>query len=177
VTAVLIAFNVIAGLFLVGVVLLQAGKGADMGAAFGGANPAAFGPAAQGNVLQKITAATAAVFMGTSLALAIVSSRQESVIEGMAEPPPVAQPVAPVAIPGGVDMPGVDIAVPSVQPEAAIDAPAREPTDGTGQAAADTGADSPPPGAAQAEAASDEPSTNEAAPADEAPARDAAPAE
>ena len=58
-TAVLIALNIIAGLFLVAVVLLQAGKGADMGAAFGGANPAAFGPAAQGNVLQKITAAKA----------------------------------------------------------------------------------------------------------------------
>jgi preprotein translocase subunit SecG len=65
-TAVLIALNIIAGLFLVAVVLLQAGKGADMGAAFGGANPAAFGPAAQGNVLQKITAATAAIFMGSS---------------------------------------------------------------------------------------------------------------
>ena len=63
-TAALIALNIIAGLFLVAVVLLQAGKGADMGAAFGGANPAAFGPAAQGNALQKITAATAAIFMG-----------------------------------------------------------------------------------------------------------------
>ena len=97
-TAVLIALNVIAGLFLVAVVLLQAGKGADMGAAFGGANPAAFGPATQGNVLQKITAATAAVFMGSSLALAVLSARQESVFDGTDEPPPLA---APVAIPGG----------------------------------------------------------------------------
>ena len=84
-TAVLIALNIIAGLFLVAVVLLQAGKGADMGAAFGGANPAAFGPAAQGNVLQKITAATAAVFMGSSLALAVISARQESVFDGATE--------------------------------------------------------------------------------------------
>ena len=99
-TAILIALNVIAGLFLVAVVLLQAGKGADMGAAFGGANPAVFGPTGQGNALQRITAATAVVFMGTSLALAVISARQESVFDGADEPPPLA---APVAVPGGAD--------------------------------------------------------------------------
>ena len=96
-TAALIALNIIAGLFLVAVVLLQAGKGADMGAAFGGANPAAFGPAAQGNALQKITAATAAIFMASSLALAVISARQESVFDDASEPAPLA---APVALPG-----------------------------------------------------------------------------
>ena len=99
-TAILIALNVIAGLFLVAVVLLQAGKGADMGAAFGGANPAVFGPTGQGNVLQRITAATAVIFMGTSLALAVISARQESIFDGTTEPPPLA---APVAVPGATD--------------------------------------------------------------------------
>ena len=73
-TAILIALNVAAGLFLIGVVLLQSGKGADMGAAFGGASSAVFGPSGAGNVLTKVTAATAAVFMGTSLALAVISA-------------------------------------------------------------------------------------------------------
>jgi len=134
-TAVLIALNIIAGLFLVAVVLLQAGKGADMGAAFGGANPAAFGPAAQGNVLQKITAATAAIFMGSSLALAVISARQESIFDDAGEPPPLA---APVAIPG--DTPPVDAAaageVPA-SPEAVGGEPAAGAVDNAAQGAAE----------------------------------------
>ena len=47
-TAILIAINILAGLFLVGVVLLQSGKGADMGAAFGGAGSTVFGPPTAG---------------------------------------------------------------------------------------------------------------------------------
>jgi len=133
-TAVLIALNIIAGLFLVAVVLLQAGKGADMGAAFGGANPAAFGPAAQGNVLQKITAATAAVFMGSSLALAVISARQESVFDGAHEPAPLA---APVAIPGSTP-PTDAVAVGEVpaSPEAAGGEPAAAAVDAAGAGAA-----------------------------------------
>jgi len=129
-TAVLIALNIVAGLFLVAVVLLQAGKGADMGAAFGGANPAAFGPAAQGNVLQKITAATAAVFMGSSLALAVISARQESVFDGASEPAPLA---APVAIPGATP-PTDAVAVGEVpaSPEAAGGEPAAAAVDAAG---------------------------------------------
>jgi len=132
-TAVLIALNIIAGLFLVAVVLLQAGKGADMGAAFGGANPAAFGPAAQGNVLQKITAATAAIFMGSSLALAVISARQESIFDGANEPPPLA---APVAIPGGTP-PTDAVAVGEIpaSPEAAGGEPAAAAADAAGAAA------------------------------------------
>jgi preprotein translocase subunit SecG len=122
-TAVLIALNIVAGLFLVAVVLLQAGKGADMGAAFGGANPAAFGPATQGNALQKITAATAAIFMGSSLALAVISARQESVFDGASDPAPL---VAPVAVPG--DTPPMDAGavgeVPAASPDAEGSAPA-----------------------------------------------------
>ncbi|RMF20731.1 MAG: preprotein translocase subunit SecG [Deltaproteobacteria bacterium] len=96
-TAILIALNVAAGLFLIAVVLLQSGKGADMGAAFGGASSAVFGPSGAGNVLTKITAATAAVFMGTSLALAVISAERPSVMDEFAEPePPAASiPAAP----------------------------------------------------------------------------------
>jgi len=167
-TAVLIALNIIAGLFLVAVVLLQAGKGADMGAAFGGANPAAFGPAAQGNVLQKITAATAAIFMGSSLALAVISARQESIFDGASEPPPLA---APVAVPGGT--PPTDAAalgeIPA-SPEAAGGEPAAAGAAVEGaaaQAAVQEGA------AAVAQPSADAPTGSEpppAAPQDAAPA-------
>jgi preprotein translocase subunit SecG len=162
-TAVLIALNIIAGLFLVAVVLLQAGKGADMGAAFGGANPAAFGPAAQGNVLQKITAATAAIFMGSSLALAVISARQESVFDGTHEPPPLA---APVAIPGGTP-PTDAVAVGEVpaSPEAAGGEPAAAAVD-----AVKEGAAAVQEGAAAAAAAVQEGAAAVAPPSAEAPA-------
>ncbi len=154
-TAALIALNIIAGLFLVAVVLLQAGKGADMGAAFGGANPAAFGPAAQGNALQKITAATAAIFMGSSLALAVISARQESVFDDTSEPPPLA---APVAIPGATlpteaaevgDIPASEQAAagePAVAPEAAAAVDAAQQEEG---AAAQPSEEAPAPEGAQ----------------------------
>jgi len=158
-TAVLIALNIIAGLFLVAVVLLQAGKGADMGAAFGGANPAVFGPTGgQANVLQRVTAVTAVVFMGTSLALAVISARQRSIFDGSSEPPPIA---APLTVPdaGGNVATGEPVA-PSADaaaaPEATGDAvptpdaaaatatpPAADPA-----AAAPVPADAPPPAAA-----------------------------
>ena len=160
-TALLIALNIIAGLFLVAVVLLQAGKGADMGAAFGGANPAVFGPTGQGNVLQKVTAATAVVFMGTSLALAVISARQRSIFDGSDEPAPLA---APVVVPGAsgtaaVDTPegsAGDAAAPSddhaaadAAPEAEASPPASPPSGAAPEGAADA---TPPPAAAAPEA-------------------------
>jgi preprotein translocase subunit SecG len=157
-TSVLIALNIIAGLFLVAVVLLQAGKGADMGAAFGGANPAAFGPAAQGNVLQKITAATAVIFMGSSLALAVISARQESVFDDAREPAPLA---APVALPG--DTPPTEEAavgdVPASQEPAAAPAAAAAVDAGQQQEGAAAGApssDGAPTGSEPVPAASQE---------------------
>jgi len=99
VIALLYALNILSGLFLVGVVLLQSGKGADMGAAFGGANSAVFGPSGPGNALTKITAATAALFMVTALSLSVISSRENSVFDGMSEPAPLGGTPSPVATP------------------------------------------------------------------------------
>jgi preprotein translocase subunit SecG len=57
------------------VVLLQSGKGADSGAAFGsGGSQTVFGSRGAGNFLTKLTAAAGALFMITSLGLAILSS-------------------------------------------------------------------------------------------------------
>ena len=88
-TALLIALNVIAGLFLVAVVLLQAGKGADMGAAFGsGSAGSLFGSAGASNFLSKTTAVLAATFFVTSLGLTYLSapSKTGGVTEGLAVP-------------------------------------------------------------------------------------------
>src|SRR5499433_4627904 len=55
--------------FLILVVLLQTGKGADMGAVFGGSSQTLFGSSGAGNFLTKLTSATAIIFMLTSLSL------------------------------------------------------------------------------------------------------------
>ena len=66
-------------LFLILVVLLQAGKGGGMGIAFGGAgSQTVFGSSGAGNFLTRLTSITATIFLLTSLALAHYSSRQDS---------------------------------------------------------------------------------------------------
>ena len=61
--------HVLSCLFLIVVVLLQTGKGADMGAVFGGGSQTLFGSGGAGNFLTKLTTATAITFMVTSLIL------------------------------------------------------------------------------------------------------------
>ncbi len=65
------ALHFIVCFVLIGVVLLQRGKGADLGASLGGGGAnTIFGSRGAGNFLTKITTASAAIFMGTSLTLA-----------------------------------------------------------------------------------------------------------
>jgi preprotein translocase subunit SecG len=73
--AVLVVLHVIVCFFLVAVVLLQRGKGAEMGAVFGGgASSTVFGSRGAGNFLTKLTTGSAIVFMCTSLALSYLST-------------------------------------------------------------------------------------------------------
>lgn len=79
-------------LFLVVIVLLQHGKGADAGATFGGSGQSLFGTEGPVPLLNKITTGVAILFMMTSVALAYFSS-SKSTGSVMTE---VAKPVAPV---------------------------------------------------------------------------------
>ncbi len=92
------AVHVIVCVFLILVILLQAGKGGGMGAAFGGAGAqTVFGGRGAQTFLGKITAGAAAVFMLTSLTLAYQASRSGSEIEREATAPaPFQAPAAPV---------------------------------------------------------------------------------
>jgi preprotein translocase subunit SecG len=73
----LIVIHVIVSLFLIGVVLLQTGKSADLAGAFGGqGSQTAFGPRGAANLLTKMTSYAAVIFMITSISLTIVMSRQ-----------------------------------------------------------------------------------------------------
>lgn len=81
----LVVIHVIVCLFLIGVVLVQQGKSADLAAAFGGAgSQTAFGPRGTANLLTRLTTAGAVIFMLTSIGLTIVMSRQtdRSVLSG-----------------------------------------------------------------------------------------------
>jgi preprotein translocase subunit SecG len=72
-TLILIVLHVIVCVFLVAVVLLQRGKGAEIGAVFGGgASSTVFGSRGAGTFLSKLTTASAAVFMMTSLSLSYI---------------------------------------------------------------------------------------------------------
>lgn len=74
----LIILHVIVCIALIMIVLLQTGKGADMGAAFGGgSSQTLFGSSGASTFLGKATTAAAIVFMITSLALAYLSSHRE----------------------------------------------------------------------------------------------------
>jgi preprotein translocase subunit SecG len=86
---------------LVLTVLLQAGKGAGMGAAFGGSSGSVFGARGPATLIGRITCAAAVIFMCTSLFLAISQSgrKTESVMSGYVE-----TPAAPAeALPAGPD--------------------------------------------------------------------------
>jgi preprotein translocase subunit SecG len=93
--------HVFACLFLVLVVLLQTGKGAEMGAVFGGGgSQTIFGASGAGNLLTKLTTATAIVFFITSLTLAwssLARTRATVFDEPLPEPPP---PAAATVLPG-----------------------------------------------------------------------------
>ena len=67
--------HVVACLFLIVVVLLQTGKGADMGAVFGGGSQTLFGSGGAGNFLTRLTTGTAIAFMITSLILTYGATR------------------------------------------------------------------------------------------------------
>jgi preprotein translocase subunit SecG len=71
--------HVLAAASLIGLILLQHGKGADMGAAFGsGASGSLFGVSGSSNFLSRTTAISVIVFFSTSLALAYIASHKSS---------------------------------------------------------------------------------------------------
>ena len=74
---VVLAVQMLSALVMIGLVLIQHGKGADVGAAFGsGASGSVFGSAGSANFLSRATAILAVVFFLTSMTLTYVSSRK-----------------------------------------------------------------------------------------------------
>lgn len=141
--------HIIACLFLIGVVLLQQGKGADMGAVFGGSSSTIFGSGGAGNFLTRLTTIMAVVFMLTSLTLTYSGARRitSTVFDAapLPEPPPMEIP-AQQNPPAQVE-PGAQAPAPAA--EQAAPAPAAEPQAAAPQAAAP---DAAPPAEQQPDA-------------------------
>jgi preprotein translocase subunit SecG len=92
----LIVVHVLVSFVIMGVVLLQAGKGADIGSAFGGgASQAVFGSMSTPTVLGKITTVVAAIFVITSFTLAMLAARRPASV--MTAPPAATQTQPPSA--------------------------------------------------------------------------------
>ena len=99
----ILVVHVLAALSIIGLVLLQHGKGADVGAAFGsGASGSVFGASGSANFLSRATAILAVVFFLTSLGLTVFSTRT------MVDKGVMATPPAPVqSVPGQTPNPTV----------------------------------------------------------------------
>lgn len=127
--SVLLSLHVMVGVGVVGLVLLQHGKGADAGAAFGGGSAGSlFGSSGSANFFSRTTAVLATVFFLTSLGLGVIADRAgkssgpESIMSGVEEPvaAPALEGVAPAAEPAAQQAGEADVPV----PQSTQDAPA-----------------------------------------------------
>src|SRR5690242_14314575 len=102
--------HILVALVLILVILLQSARGTDLAGAFGGmGSQTAFGPRGTTTFLSKTTAGLAAVFMVTSLTLAIYSNRSRrsgSVLSGEKAPPAPTKPQVP-GLPAGTPLPQI----------------------------------------------------------------------
>jgi preprotein translocase subunit SecG len=94
--AFLIAIHIIVSIVMISVILLQAGKGAEIGAAFGGSSQTIFGSRGPGTFLSRLTVTAAVIFMLTSLSLAVLSKKRSV---SSAIPLPVESPLPEAAAP------------------------------------------------------------------------------
>jgi preprotein translocase subunit SecG len=99
-TTVIIIIHVLVCLALISIVLLQHGKGAGIGAAFGGSSQTVFGSTGAAPFLAKLTAVAAVLFMLTSLSLTFLSRQQEiSVMKGLRGKPATEEKAPEPALP------------------------------------------------------------------------------
>ena len=116
-TTLLIIIHVCVSLFLIAIVLLQHGKGADIGATFGGSSQSLFGTEGPVPLLNKITTLAAIVFMGTSISLAYLSANR-STGTVMSKVPAAQQTTVPAPAPA-VDKSPVTIPAPAATEQSA----------------------------------------------------------
>lgn len=113
---IIVILQVLSALTIIGLVLLQHGKGADMGASFGsGASGSLFGATGSSNFLSKSTGVAAAIFFAATLGLAFINNKPAAVGGGVMENIPASS--VPGAAPAEVSVPGAAPAKPAVDAE------------------------------------------------------------
>ena len=123
-TAVL-AVQMLSALAMIGLILVQHGKGADMGAAFGsGGSGSLFGASGSANFLSRTTAVLAAIFFVCTLALAYFGNAQPSTSSSVLEGAAVTSPVPVIAASGAAQIPGTSAPAPAQAAASAAPAPA-----------------------------------------------------
>ena len=108
---IILTVHIIAGLSVIGFVLIQHGKGADMGAAFGsGASGSLFGATGSANFLSRVTAVLAVVFFLTSLGLSYIATSRPTVSGSVMDSAPAqTTPASPAQAPTAPDSKAKDI--------------------------------------------------------------------
>ena len=125
-----VVLQILAALVMIGLVLIQHGKGADMGASFGsGASGSLFGATGSANFMSRSTAVCAAVFFACTLALAYSSSDRLRPAGGSgsvfdSQSAPANAPAASGPLKGAALLPGVSSSAAGVPAIAASTAPA-----------------------------------------------------
>jgi preprotein translocase subunit SecG len=121
---IILVVHLLVALAIIGLIMLQQGKGADMGASFGaGASQTLFGSSGSGNVLTRGTAWLVALFFATSFGLALIANQKSEVagdldleipaaVEATAPAPaeelPVIEEELPAVVAPGSDLPELD---------------------------------------------------------------------
>ena len=122
-----VVLQILAALVMIGLVLIQHGKGADMGASFGsGASGSLFGATGSANFMSRSTAVCAAVFFACTLALAFVSNDRSRAPSGsVLDRPAVSAPAASGPLTGAAQVPAAASApAAAVAPAASAAVPA-----------------------------------------------------
>ena len=102
-----LVLQILSALAMIGLILVQHGKGADMGAAFGGGSSGSlFGASGSANFLSRATAAMATLFFVTTLALAYLGNSRPASVGSVLESAPAAAsvPAVPAEPAKGVDL-------------------------------------------------------------------------
>ena len=111
---VVVVLQILAALVMIGLVLIQHGKGADMGASFGsGASGSLFGATGSANFMSRSTAVCAAIFFACTLALAYYANDRARPVTGgsVLDRPAITAPAASAALTGAAQVPGAASAV------------------------------------------------------------------
>ena len=111
---IILAVQILSALGMIGLILMQHGKGADMGAAFGsGSSGSLFGASGSANFLSRMTAGLATVFFVTTLALAYFGNVRPASTGSVLEGPAASVPAAPASAASAA---ASDVAVPAAVP-------------------------------------------------------------